>query len=48
MDEDKKLTLEGQEVTIEELEEKKKNLASNQRIVESGPGVYQILERMEG
>lgn len=47
-DEEKKVTVDGQEMTLAQLEEKKKSLSPNERLVESAPGVYQILTRMNG
>ena len=45
---DKKVTLDGEEISIQELEEKKNNLEKNERIVESAPDIYQSLQRMNG
>lgn len=42
-----KIIYENQEITKEELEEKKKNLQPGQRIVESSPNNFHLLERMQ-
>lgn len=41
-----KVVLDSQEITREELEEKKKNLNGSQRIVESSPNNFVTLQRM--
>lgn len=41
-----KVVLDSQEITREELEEKKKNLNNSQRIVESSPNNFVTLQRM--
>lgn len=43
-----KVKLDDQEITREELEEKQKNLSPDQKIVESSPDNFHLLERMQG
>lgn len=45
---EEKITLCGKEVSLEELEEKRKNLSSDERIVETSPGTFEILVKLEG
>ena len=40
------ITLDGQETTKEKIDEKKKDLAANQRIIETKPGEHHTLTRM--
>lgn len=43
-----KVKLDNVEMTIEELQEKKNSLSSNERIVEVKEGVYETVTRLNG
>lgn len=47
MNEDK-IKLDSVEMTIEELQERKNTLSSNERIVEVSEGVYETVTRLNG
>lgn len=46
MAEEKQVTLDGNTITLAQLEEAKKNSAV--RIIETGPGQYKTLSKMKG
>ena len=46
MAEEAKITLDGKEVTAQQLQEAKENQAT--RIVEEAPGVYKTLKKIKG
>lgn len=43
-----KVKLDNVEMTVEELQEKKNSLSSNERIVEVREGVYETVTRLNG
>lgn len=43
-----KVKLDNVEMTVEELQEKKNSLSSNERIVEVKEGVYETVTRLNG
>lgn len=47
MNEDK-IRLDNTEITVEELQEKRNSLSSNERIVEVEKGVYETVRRLNG
>lgn len=47
-DADTKITLDNVAISIEELQEKKKTLASNEKIVEVKENTYETITRMNG
>lgn len=47
MSEDR-VTLDSTEITVEELQEKRNSLSSNERIVEVEKGVYETVKRLNG
>ena len=42
------ITLDGQSITLEQLQEKKDNLKGNERIVEVSSNTYETITRMNG
>ena len=42
------ITLDGRTITLEQLNEKMNNLSSNERIVETAPGKYETISRLQG
>lgn len=42
------IILDGKEITVEQLTEKKNNLSNNERIVETAPGQYETVVRLQG
>lgn len=48
MSENKVVILDGREITVEQLQEKKNNLSSEERIVETSPNNYETVTRMRG
>ena len=47
-DENKKVVLDGQEITYEELQEATSNLKANEKIVETSKGTFEKILRMNG
>lgn len=47
-DNDKKIKLDGKEITLEEFQQSKGNLKKTQRLVETAPNNYEVIERMFG
>lgn len=45
---EQQVTLDNKAATMEQIEEAKKNLEGNQRIVETKPGEFHKLSRMNG
>lgn len=48
MEEQKTVKLDGEEITMEQLNEKRRNLPNGLRIVETASGVYTTLTKLNG